>query len=486
MKRLLLCLILGGCMVGPNYKPPENTVSDQWKSLSNTSFAEEQPLTDWWKHFEDPLLDTYMEMAALHNKEILVAEANILQARALRMVAASSFYPQIESNINGTKTYFSKNGPVFAGNSLTQGPSATTGLPFQIQIPQIQPLYNALIDASWEIDLFGKTRRTVQMANANYESTIETRNDILVSILAEIAMNYMELRKSQKNAELIQNKITLTEKEEKLSRKRFKKGFTNKIDLETIQAKLASIQAELPNVTAEIYRSIYTLSVLTGNPPETLVEQLLQANPLPKPPKTIAIGIRSDLLRRRPDIRRTERQLAMATANVGVAVASFFPSVVLSADAGLQSLKLSNLFNMQSKTWDFGGNIGIPIFQGGSLVGNLRSAEAATNAAAYTYQETILKALQETETALIAYSEDQKKERDLFHNTEHLRTIKELTNKRYKKGLSNLLDLIEAERALILSEQNLLTSELRTLLDLITLYKALGGGWQPDNMLQTL
>lgn len=481
MKRYLFSfIVLNSCMVGPNYKEPENTISDSWQT-DLPGISQNTPQIDWWKVFNDPLLDKYIEMAAANNKDLLTAEANILQARALRMVAASSLFPQVEANLNGTKTYFSKNGPVFAGNSLTAGPSMVTGLPFQIQIPQIQPLYNALLDASWELDLFGKTRRSVEAAAAQYESAIEDRNDILISVLGEIALNYIELRSSQKNKELIEKKIQISQSEVEIAKRRFEKGYTNKIDFDAIEANLASILAELPDIHSQIYKNIYTLSILTGHPPETLVEELFIKSPLPSPPEKIAIGVRSDLLRRRPDIRRSERQLALATANVGIAVASFFPSIVLSADAGFQALKLNKLFKWRSKTWDYGGNINIPIFEGGSLIGNLRANEAATNAALFVYENTVLKALEETESAIITFAEDKKTVHAFLKNVNALKNIKNITQKRLEKGIANLLEFLESEKQLISAKQKLLSSETKTLLDLITLYKALGGGWQPES-----
>jgi NodT family efflux transporter outer membrane factor (OMF) lipoprotein len=467
-------------MVGPNYQPPENVIPENWSAKTETASCEPLQI-DWWRVFNDPLLEKYLEMAAGHNKELLIAEANILQARALRQMAAAALFPQAESNINATKTYFSKNGPVFVGNTITTGPSSVTGLPFQIQTPQVQTLYNALFDVNWEIDLFGKTRRGMEAAKAIWESSIEERNDILITLLAEIARNYIELRSNQKRAQLLEENVAILEELEAIMQVRFEKGYINLLDLEAVLAEVAEARARVPPVNAEIYRSIYTLSILTGNLPETLVDELMPFQAMPLPPKEIAVGLRSDLLRRRPDVRSAERQLAAATANVGVAVASFYPSIVLSADAGFQSLKLNNLFTAKSKTWDFGGNIGIPIFQGGSLIGNLHAMEAAANAAAFAYQQIVLSALQEAESALIAYADDLKTARELLISSEMNYRIVELTRTRFDKGLVGRADLIDKKKILIQSELNLLDSGTKALTDLIILYKALGGGWEPTN-----
>jgi len=474
-------------MVGPNYKPPENNVSQEWKGLPSSkdvSYSEEKPLTDWWKVFEDPLLDKYIEMAAFHNKNILTAEANILQARALKQVAASSLFPQVTADLNATKTYFSKNGPVFAIGTAAGNPadttSSVTGLPFTVQRPQIQNLYNALFDASWEIDLFGKTRRSVEAAQANMESAIEQRNDVLISVLAEIARNYMEIRSNQRRSVLIEDNIKLLEQNVEIVCASVEKGLVSHLDQENIEAQLASARSELPDIYAQIYRGIYTISILTGNLPETLVDEFFPHQPMPRLPRSIAVGVRSDVLRRRPDVRQAERQLAAATANVGVAVASFFPTVTLLADGGFQSLKIKNLFEMGSKTWAVGGDINVPIFQGGQLVGNLHASRAVASAATFTYQQTVLTALQDAESALVLYSQDVARSKELEKTVEKNQSLVFLTHERYDKGLVGLLDFLSSKRQLITAELNLLTSHTTALIDLISLYKALGGGWEPE------
>lgn len=470
----LTALLLGSCMVGPRYKPPENNVPDQWQG----EVATEEPLTEWWEIFEDELLSRYIDMAASHNKEVLIAQANVLQARAVKMSVASSLFPQVSSDINATKTYFSKNGPVFAGSSFTAGTSSTTGLPFDIQVPQIQNLYNFLFDASWEIDLFGKTRRNVQAAKANIESAIEMRNDMLISVLAEIARGYMEIRSNQCQLALTKRAVELWERKEQIVRGQLERGLANSLDLETVLAQLSTARAALPDIHAQIIQGIYALSILTGNLPETLVDEMLPVKPLPTPPAQIAVGLRSELLRRRPDIRSAERQLASATASVGAAVASFYPSFTMIGDFGLQSLQIRDLFQTASRTWSLGGNMNTPLFQGGLLVGNLRSARAVASAALLSYEQTVLSALKEAEGGLVAYADDLETSRHYNDATEKNRTLLFLSTERYERGLVNLIDLISAEQQLIKAELLSLSSQTTALVDLISLYKALGGGWQ--------
>lgn len=483
-----ICILLSGCLVGPNYIPPEPPICDDWISefvADNLDLSPcDAPPIDWWQLFNDPLLNQYIEMAALFNNNILNAEANICQARALRVVVASDLFPHLMGDMNATRTYFSKNGPVFAFVPGGQNPgSLTTGLPFQLQFPQTQNLYNSLIDATWEIDLFGKRRRSVEAADANIGATIEERNAVLVSILAEVAINYMELRGNQNLGVLIEENIGLLEENARLIAKQFEVGYINNLNPNVIEAQLAQALAALPNVLAHMYRNIYALSVLTGNLPEALLEELLPIQPLPTPPQTITVGMRSDLLRRRPDVRKAERDLAAATANIGVAAASFFPTFTLIGDVGFQSLSLNNLFQAKSLTWALEGDVSIPIFHGGKLVGNLRANEAQAAALAFTYQQAVLMAIQEAESGIVLYAEDTRAVEKLAVAVERYRKFASLTNERYTKGLVSLTDWINAKQIFNSAEQSLLASETTALIDLIALYKALGGGWQPTDCL---
>ncbi|HEX2579966.1 MAG TPA: efflux transporter outer membrane subunit [Rhabdochlamydiaceae bacterium] len=478
MKKIWLTAVLAGCAVGPNYQAPENTITDTWSS----EYSSDAPLVQWWNVFEDTLLTKYIEMASEYNNDVLTATSTILIARALRQIAASSFFPIIGADVNATKTYFSKNGPLFASQpsvgNLPGTISPVTGLSLNPQFPQVQPLYNALFDAKWEIDLFGKTRRTVEAAEALIGVTIEQRSDVLLSVMAEIARNYMELRSSQQRAKLIEENIGILEKQAVLIHKQYKAGYASLLEDENIRAILASERAVLPDIEAQIFRNIYTLSVLIGATPETLVEELKVPQPLPKALDTVAVGLRSDLLRRRPDIRRVERSLAAATAGEGIAVAKFFPTITLIGDGGLQSLMLKNLFNWGSKTWALGGDIMMPVFEGGRLIGNLKAARAETAATAHKYQQTVLNALEEAESALITFTQDLKTCKERRQATDRYQDLVVLSEQRNAKGLVSLLSVLDAQRQLNESQQGTLKSDTTKLLDLVVLFKALGGGWE--------
>jgi len=479
---ILPLFLLSGCMVGPNYQPPEITISDTWNAEDQKTA--DVPIQKWWEVFNDDLLTKYVNVAAVQNYDIQTAEANILKARALRQIAASKLFPQAAANLNGIKTYFSKNGPIFAIGEAAGNPGVTTsqvtGLPFAIQMPQIQNLFNALFDASWELDFFGKTRRTVESTIAEYESLIDKRNDMLLTVLAEVASNYIDLRSYQAKAALLQSNIDFFSQNAEIVKFNLQYGLANQLDLETIEGQLAVAKAALPDAVSEIYRCIYTLSILIGTPPETLVDELFASAPLPGLPDNVAVGLRSDLLRRRPDVRFAERKLAEATADIGVAVASFFPTISLLASGGFQSLLLPTLFEWGSRTWAWGADVNMPVFHGGRLVGNLHLSRAEQAAAAATYQQTVLNALQEAETNLKKYQETAAAAKYYAENVTHSQNLVILTRERYLKGLVNLINLLTNEITLISAKLSELDSRTSELLALISLYKALGGGWERE------
>lgn len=481
MKRILIFLFLAtltGCKMGPNYNPPENDVPDRWTTPTpaiESSLTDEPPPTCWWEIFNDPLLNKYIQTAATYNNDVLKAEANIFQARAARQVSAAPLFPKVSVDYDAFHIFLSRNGPI---DALASAGGGAAGQPAPAPLQEFN-IFNNFIDASWELDLFGKTRRSVEAAQAQLESTVEQRNDILISVFGEIARNYIELRSYQKQKELLEGNIALLQNNVQIIQKRYSTGYSNLLDLEQINIQLNQAVSALPAVNTGIYRSIYAISVLTGELPESLLEELLPPQPMPELPDSLSTGLRSDLLRRRPDIREAERNLAQATANIGVAIASFYPTVTLTGILGLDSLKLSNLFTPNSKTWIYGADLNMPVFQGGKLIGNLRIAEAQTAAVAFAYQQTVLNAIRDAETALVSYGEDLKTAEELRKIVATNQKLTDLNQRRYTKGLVGRLDSLNSQLILNNAELSLLQSETAALLDLVSLYKALGGGWEP-------
>ncbi len=475
----LFLAYLSGCKVGPNYHPPQNDLPDEWSAaaaLPNIPLAIDPPPVFWWDIFNDPLLNKYIQIAANYNNDLLKAEAAIFQARAARQVSAAPLYPKLSVDLDGFHLFLSRNGLIDAFAATETGPVAAAA---GRTPPQKFNIYNNFLDASWELDIFGKTRRGVEAAQAQLESTIEQKNGILISVFGEIARNYIELRSAQEQQLLLEKNVALLQKNVEIIQKRYSTGYSNLLDLEQIEIQLNQALSALPAVTTSIYRSIYSISVLIGDLPESLLEELLPIQPLPELPLCLSTGLRSDLLRRRPDVREAERNLAAATANIGVAVASFFPTVTLTGIFGLDSLRLSNLYSANSKSWIYGADINMPLFQGGKLIGNLNIAEAQAAAFEFAYQQIILTALRDTETALIAYGEDLKTTEELKKIVAGNQKLTDLNKQRYTKGLVSQLDDLNSQLILNNAELSLLQSQTSALLDLVSLYKALGGVWEP-------
>ncbi|MFZ0565097.1 MAG: efflux transporter outer membrane subunit [Chlamydiales bacterium] len=454
--------LLSGCKVGPNYRAPDNCITNEWH-VGEVNVACPSPA--WWKIFKDELLNKYISLAAHHNKDLLQAEAAICQAKGLLKVTASDLFPHVNGDLDALRTYLSKNGPI----------GIFEGGPARPRIPSIINLYNTIIDATWEIDFFGKVRRSIEASRAQLESLAAEKDVVLLSIFAEVAFNYFQIRSAQEHIALIEANIALLEQSWQITYARVEAGYSSRLDLEQIESQLFLARGDLPDLYADMVRGIYALSVLTGNLPETFLNELLLQKPLPYPPINVSVGLRSELLRRRPDIISAERQLAMATANIGVAVASFFPSITLFGAAGLQSLNFRNLFESRSAAWALLGDINIPIFHGGKLVGNLQASQAAQIGAIANYQQTVLQALEEAEGTLTAYKQSLVTFEQLRAAEKHAANATWITQEQFQKGLVNKIDYLNAKEELISFQLALLESKTAALLNLIALYKAVAG-----------
>ncbi len=464
------------CVVGPNYRAPKLMVDPDWNTASCDSAVEqtEEPLIDWWRGFNDPILQQLVEQAAQCNHDLTAAEWRIVSSRAARRAIAAAYFPQISGDINASRSAFSKNGPI-AEFQPTINPSAASPI---IQRPLFQNLFNINFDASWELDLFGNIYRNVEAAEAKVRSTMESRNDVMLTLLAEVARTYGELRGTQKQLELQREDVVLTEQLQRLRKERFQQGLDTGIDFEMIEANLATAQSRIPELEAQVEIAIYTLSVLVGEPPEALKALLDSIYALPSIPREIVIGLRSDLLRRRPDVRKAEEDLHFATAEIGIAISNFFPSFGLFGFFGLQSLMMSNLFEWQSNTWSYGGDLLFPVFQGGQLSANLRMKKADAQVAFQNYQQIVLRALQDAESSLVSFTKQGETTADLEKKVARIQTSLDLILQQWEGGLVNALESLNAKREWILSEQELNHAQTAQFVDLVALYKALGGGWQ--------
>lgn len=459
----ICAFMLSGCSIGPDYEKPFLQTLTDWSLSENTQtqISDQKPIVaEWWTVFNDPTLTELIEQTAQNNLDVKIAEANILEARANRRSARSGFFPTIESDASA------------------QREGVSEGIPQAPGVPLNRDFYNTGFDASYELDIFGGIRRSVEASDARLSSAIENRRDILLTALSETAVNYIELRGTQRRITVTKENIELQRKTVDTVQRRFDTGDTNNFELARAKAQLRITEASLPNLTADLREKIYSIGVLTGRDPQTLLADLLSQKPLPLNPDIVPVGLRSDILMRRPDIRAAERELAASTADIGVATSDLFPKFFLTGSAGVESLTFSSLFESASTAWALGPLIQWPIFRGGEIRAQIKIEEAQAQAAAYEYEKAVLTALEDVETALVRYGEELETRKILREAVDLSESAVEYSRGRYEGGIENIVSLIDAERELVDVEDELIQSETRSLTNLISVYKALGGGWE--------
>ncbi len=471
---ILLSLLIAGCTVGPDYRRPETPVPRTWAEDSNGLTAEPVNTAHWWTLFDDAQLDSLVDRAVHSNQDLQLAEARIRQARAQRRVTAASGLPTLDatgsySRIKRSSAFSSSFGAgTTGGTSGFFGGASSGGL----------DLFQTGLDASWEIDLFGGVRRSVEAANANIAASQENLNDVLVTLLGEVATNYFEVRGNQRRIEIARQNIETQRQTVDLTQGRFKAGLGSQLEVVQAQALLATMESQIPALDTAVKQSIHQLGVLLGSEPGTLVQELSGPRPMPPAPPNVPIGLPSDLLRRRPDIRRAERQLAAATAQIGVAVADLFPRLSLTGSAGYQSTRSSQLFEPGSDFWSYGPGLTLPLFSGGRIRGNIQVQTALQEQALVTYESTVLTALQDVEDAIVAYADTQAAHDALVRAVDANRQAARISRDLYQKGLTDFLNVLQSTGALYVVEDRLIQNEQQTLTALVALFKALGGGWQ--------
>jgi len=339
-------------------------------------------------------------------------------------------------------------------------------------------LYQAGFDAGWEIDVFGGTRRAIEAARYGYEAQVEARRAALVTLLSEVARNYVALRGEQHELAIVQNNVASQVDTLRLTRSKFEAGIATDLDVARQEAQVASTQSQIPTLQTVIQQAIHRLSVLMNESPAALEEELALAEDLPSGPAVVPAGLPSDLVRRRPDVRQAERQLAQATANIGVAVADLFPKFNLTGALGLESLSLKTLASSKNIFWSFGPSLDWKIFSAGQVQANIRVQNARQEEALIQYRQAVLGAMSDVEDALVAYNQEQARREALKRAVESNRRATDLAKQLNQAGVVDFLNVLTAQQSLYLSEDQLAQSEQTVSTNLIALYKALGGGWE--------
>ncbi|CAE6807377.1 efflux transporter outer membrane subunit [Paraburkholderia haematera] len=464
--------LLTGCTVGPDYVPPKPVMpaafTEQTGSAANAASTAKEAQTShdaWWEGFDDATLNALMTEALHAAPDLAIAQARVREARALRGIAGAEQYPTASAGALYDRTHGSANVPVGVPPGGL-GPGANGNL------------WQAGFDASWEIDVFGGKRRGVESADASYQAAVADMGDVELTLLAEVARNYIELRGVQRQLAVARNNLSIQQDSLSLTRSQFDAGLASRLDVLRAQAQVSDTEAAIPTFQADERASIYRIGALIGHPPEELLAQLDTPQAIPSAVADVPVGLPSDLLRRRPDIRAADRRIAAANARIGVAQADLYPHFSLTGVAGLESLNASTFLTAPSRYFSIGPNISWLIFDAGKVRFAMRAEEARTDQAAAVYQRTVLGALRDVETALVSYAQSHVRRDRLAAEVAADREAVTIATRLYRQGLNDFLSVLDAERSLYAADDKLAQSDRDMALALVALYKALGGGWQ--------
>jgi NodT family efflux transporter outer membrane factor (OMF) lipoprotein len=443
-------LLAAACAVGPDYRAPALATPAAWSEAGPEQQADaSEALAAWWTRFGDPRLDALVARALAANRELRVADARVREARALRRIAAAPLFP-----------------------SLTAEGDASVGT------GSVADLGIATLDAVWEIDVFGGTRRSLEAAEAELAASVADRRHLLVVLLGELARSYVELRGFQRRIDAVERNLAAQRETRELTEAQLRVGLASDLDVERARALTANTAAELPPLEAALRASMHRIAVLVGEPPAALAGELAPEAPLPTAPGALVVGVPAELLRRRPDLARAERELAAATARIGEARADLYPRLTLTGSVGLRSEELKELLGSDAGFAALGPNVVWPIFAAGRIRANVEVQDARAEQALARYEQALLRALEEVESSLAAHAREQLRRRELEQAVAANREAALLARRLYANGLGGFLDVLDAERSLLLSESRLVESETAVSTSLVTLWVALGGGWE--------
>lgn len=457
-------VVVAGCKVGPEYAAPPASMPE---SYAQTQPPEAPPvdLSAWWASFNDPVLDQLIEQAAFANLDVRIAQARVREARGTRRIVAAEDDILVDVGAGVERRRTSEFG-IESGSSDGFGGGRTSNL------------YDAGFDATWELDLFGRVSRSVDAADADIDVAVNDRRATLVTVLAETAQTYVELRTFQRRLAIAQENIRSQADTLELSRAKFDAGLTSEFDVARSRAQLQITTSQVPALEQGVEQSIHALSVLLGLPPAELRAQLIDAGPIPQGPASIPVGAPADLLLRRPDLLSAERALAAETARIGVAEADLYPRITLLGSLGISAEQFEDLFEGGARTWSLGPRISWPLFDGGRIRGNIEAQDARAEQALYRYEQTVLTSLREVEDSLVAHAKEQVRLRTLTEAVAADSRAVEIANALYTGGIGDFLNVLDSQRSLYLSQDQMVQSESTVTTNLIALYKALGGGWE--------
>jgi NodT family efflux transporter outer membrane factor (OMF) lipoprotein len=458
--------LLGGCAVGPHYTAPDTrALAPVAYAVDDPALAGTAPQDRWWTALGDPVLDELVDRALAGNPDLATAEARVQQARALARVARAAFYPSANLDAQVSRDKLSPNGENLALIPFTPKTTEFTD-------------YKVGFDAAWEIDLAGRTRREVEAAVARLGSSAESRNDARLVVAAEVADQYVAYRAAMERLGLARHTLASLDETLRLVTLEVRAGVASDTDQHHAEAERLDAAGAVPPLEAAAQSAEFQLAALTGESLQAVARRLEPAREIPAVPASTPVGLPSELLRRRPDVRRAERDLAAATADVGSAIAAQFPRLSLVGDFGWDSVRSGELASAASRYWNVVPQLTLPLFAGGRLRAQVDAAKSARDAALASYRSAVLRALADTESSLVRYATERRREANLAAAAASLDSSLALERRRFTAGDSSMIDVLAAERLVDQAADQRAASTGQLVQDYIALGKALGGGWQ--------
>ncbi|MCX7872129.1 MAG: efflux transporter outer membrane subunit [Verrucomicrobiae bacterium] len=453
-------MLLSGCAVGPNYKQPSISINQSY-SNTGTNFVSEPIVVDWWKQFDDQTLIRLVSEAITNNHDLKIALARVKETRAMRNLTKFDQFPTIRTDGGYTKGVRSKDG---------SGGLSRDSREYE--------LFDAGFDATWELDFFGRVRRSVEAANAELAMMEEYRRFVYVSVVSEVARNYFELCGAYNELEIAKQNAKSQKETYELIKSKFNSGRGTELDVKRAESQWNATEAMIPALETRVKYAIHRLAVLTGRQPTALENELAQPFALPKTPTNIYIGNPSDLLRRRPDIRMAERSLAAATARIGIATADLFPRVTFTGSLGLEAKNLSGFTEAGADTYSFGPRISWAALDLGRVRARIKAANARAEAELASYEKTVITALEETENTLVQYGKTLAQLKYLEDSAIAAEQALALAQQRFEHGVADYLTVLDAQRVQLSAQSQLAQAKTKMATALVAVYKALGGGWE--------
>lgn len=466
MASAVLSALLSACQVGHDFKPPESAAQVDWLPTQGEQAASRPQATPinsrWWEVFNDPLLSSLIDQASNANLDLKIASTRLEQSRAARQVVAGDQLPSVSAGMSYQRARNSGEG--LSDPSGMSGKSAFN-------------LWDGGFDASWEVDLWGRVKREVEAADATVAVADNDRRGVLLSVQAETARDYLQLRGVQHTLVVTRDNLAVSRNSLELSNARLASGVATHLDVAQAAAQVATVEARVPLLEHRQAQLINALSLLLAQTPRTLQSVLEKPADMAPLPAAIPVGLPSDLAQRRPDIRQAEARMHVAAASVGVAEGDFYPRIVLSGNVGFQSLQLADFGSWGARQFGIGPQLSVPIFEGGRLRGMLHLREAQEQEAALNYQKTVLRAWQEIDDSMSLYNASQLQQHTLQEAVQQNQIALNNAREQYKAGAVDFLNVLTVQQALLASQEQQVDGAIAQTLALVGLYTSLGGGW---------